>query len=345
MDSRKNAHSFIAFLDKEEPFLMEIPNDFAYNLWGDNIPYNKTVDIQDGENLRKVRITKKNDRPVFTDGWMDGWMMLVRHNQLKYKDGILIKAVGQLKFEVLCFKDLVCQNSYITAAIESELGMSFYGQNFKGGMTKVYFGQRFWNVRLERSSEGGYFKAGWSKVVEEVPLDTEYFLVFTRLDSMTFDVSVFDPDTGTEVFIIKSTTDDDMIVESNLPDEVCQDDREGNKKDVSIEIVHSERIQRNLRSRVKRVDAATSTGSRVLKTTDLSQRNHRSRVKMVDAAPITGSPVLKSTNLTKRRKTVQKVNPKSPVLNFTRFAEPEIVRLYRFFIVSLFNFLSKAYSY
>ncbi|KAJ0604428.1 putative transcription factor B3-Domain family [Helianthus annuus] len=135
----------------------------------------------------------------------------------------------------------------------------FYDQNFKGGMTKVYFGQRFWNVRLERSSEGGYFKAGWSKVVEEVPLDTEYFLVFTRLDSMTFDVSVFDPDTGTEVFIIKSTTDDDMIVESNLPDEVCQDDREGNKKDT----------QRNLRSRVKRVDAAASTGSPVLKTTDL----------------------------------------------------------------------------
>ncbi|KAJ0690366.1 putative transcription factor B3-Domain family [Helianthus annuus] len=133
-------------------------------------------------------------------------MMLVRHNQLKYKDGILIKAVGQLKFEVLCFKDLVCQNSYITTAFESELGMclmadkffnEFYGQNFEGGMTKVYFGQRFWNVRLERSSEGGYFKAGWSKVVEEVPLDTEYFLVFTRLDSMTFDVSVFDPDTRT----------------------------------------------------------------------------------------------------------------------------------------------------
>ncbi|MFS7954150.1 hypothetical protein Hanom_Chr07g00626891 [Helianthus anomalus] len=82
--------------------------------------------------------------------------------------------------------------------------------------------------------------------------------------------------------------------------------------------------QRNLRSRVKRVDAAASTGSRVLKTTDLSQRNLRSRVKMVDAAPITGSPVLKSTDLTKRRKTVQKVNPKSPVLNFTRFAEPRI---------------------
>ncbi|KAF5799948.1 putative transcription factor B3-Domain family [Helianthus annuus] len=205
MDSRKNAHSFIAFIDKEEPFLMEISNDFAYNLWGDNIPYYETVEIRDGENLRKVRIRKTNDRPVFTDGWI----LLVRHHQLKYKDGVLIKAVGQLKFEVLCSKDLVCQNSYITAQVETELGMSlmadkffneFYGKNFKGGMAKVYFGQRFWNVRLEGSSEGGYFKAGWGKVVEEVPLDTDYFLVFTRLDSITVDVSVFDPDTGTKVF-------------------------------------------------------------------------------------------------------------------------------------------------
>ncbi|KAM0028879.1 putative DNA-binding pseudobarrel domain superfamily [Helianthus debilis subsp. tardiflorus] len=99
---------------------MAIPNDYAYNLWGDKIPYYKTVEIRDGENLRKVGIRKINDGPVFTDGWI----LLVRHHQLKYKDGVLIKAVSQLKFEVLCFKDLICQNSYITAQVETELGMS-----------------------------------------------------------------------------------------------------------------------------------------------------------------------------------------------------------------------------
>ncbi|MFS7989083.1 putative transcription factor B3-Domain family [Helianthus anomalus] len=208
MDSRKNAHSFIAFIDKEEPDLMAISNDFAYNLWGDKIPYYKTIEIRDSENLRNVRIRKTNDGPVFTDGWI----LLVRYHQLKYKDGVLIKAVGQLKFEVLCFKDLVCQNSYIIAQVETKLGMSlmadnffnkFYDKNIKGGMAKVYFGERFWNVRLEGTSEGGYFKAGWRKVVEEVPQDNDYFLVFTRLDSKTFDVSVFDPNTGTEVFLKK----------------------------------------------------------------------------------------------------------------------------------------------
>ncbi|MFS7976235.1 hypothetical protein Hanom_Chr10g00890061 [Helianthus anomalus] len=52
------------------------------------------------------------------------------------------------------------------------------------------------------------------------------------LDLVSFDVSVFDPDTGTEVFLKKSTADDDMIVEQKLPADVCEDDLEGNKKDV-----------------------------------------------------------------------------------------------------------------
>ncbi|KAM0028880.1 putative transcription factor B3-Domain family [Helianthus debilis subsp. tardiflorus] len=81
--------------------------------------------------------------------------------------------------------------------------MSFTSKISKVEWPRFKFGERFWNVRLEGSSEGGYFKAGWRKVVEEVPLDSDYFLVFTRLDSKTFDVSVFDPDTGTTVFLKK----------------------------------------------------------------------------------------------------------------------------------------------
>ncbi|MFS7992504.1 putative transcription factor B3-Domain family [Helianthus anomalus] len=207
MDSTKRAHSFITFIDKEEPVFLVIPNDFATILWGDKIPYYKTVEIRDGDNLR-----------------------------MKYKDGVLIKAVGQFTFEVSCFKELVCQNSYLTAQVETELRMSlmpnkffndFYAQNFKGGMATVYFGERFWNVKLEEASENGCFKAGWRKVVEEVPLYSDYFLVFTRLDSKTFDVSVFDPDTGTE-----STADADVIVESMLPADVSEYDLERKPKGV-----------------------------------------------------------------------------------------------------------------
>ncbi|MFS7992492.1 putative DNA-binding pseudobarrel domain superfamily [Helianthus anomalus] len=97
-----------------------IPNDFATTHWGDKIPYYKTVEIRDGDNLRMIRIRKTNDGPII---FTDGWIMLGRDYQLKYKDRVLIKAVGQFKFEVSCFKELVCQNSYLTTQVENELRM------------------------------------------------------------------------------------------------------------------------------------------------------------------------------------------------------------------------------
>ncbi|KAJ0733053.1 putative transcription factor B3-Domain family [Helianthus annuus] len=330
MDSSKNRHSFLAFVDDEEPILMEIPIDFAKNLWGDKIPYYQTVEIRDGDKVRKMRIRKKNDGPVFTDGWM--W--LVKENQLKNKDGVRITAVGQLNFEVLCFKDLVCKNTYITAQVECDYGNcvmpdkfypDFYGNNFKGGMAKVIFGERFWNVRLEGGSNGGYFTDGWEKVVEELPIDKYYYFVFSSLDLLSFAVSVFDPDTGTEVFLKKSTADDDMIVEQKLPADVCEENLEGNKKHVKVKSrVDETQPKRNLRSRIKRVDAAASNASPVLKSTETTKRNLRSRIKKVDEAPLTGSPYLKSTNLKKRKKTLQTLNPQSTVLNFKRIAEHRI---------------------
>ncbi|MFS8034341.1 putative transcription factor B3-Domain family [Helianthus anomalus] len=97
-----------------------IPDDFATTLWEDKIPYYKTIEIWDGDNLRMVRIRKRNDGPIFKEGWI----MLVRVHRLKYKDGVLIKAVGQFKFEVSCLKELICQNSYLTSQVDTELGIS-----------------------------------------------------------------------------------------------------------------------------------------------------------------------------------------------------------------------------
>ncbi|MFS7992503.1 putative transcription factor B3-Domain family [Helianthus anomalus] len=189
-----------------------IPNDFATTNWGDKIPYYKTVEIRDGDNLRMVRIRKTNDGPIFTDGWI----VLDRDYQLKYKDGVLIKAVGQFKFEVSCFKELVCQNSYLTTQVENELGMS-----------------------------SGGFKAGWRKVVEEVTLDSDYFL---------------------------STADADVIVESKLSADVSEDDLEGNPKDVKGKSKLDDGLtQRTLRSRVEKVNAAPIIGSPVLKFTKLAE--------------------------------------------------------------------------
>ncbi|MFS7992493.1 putative transcription factor B3-Domain family [Helianthus anomalus] len=223
MNSTKRAHSFITFVDKKEPVFFVIPNDFATTLSGDKIPYYKIVEIQDGDNLRMVRIRKTNDGTIFTDGWI----MLVRDHQLKYKDGVLIKAGGQFTFEVSCFKELLMPDKFFN---------DFYAQNFKGGMATVYFGKRFWNVKLEEASENGCFKAGWRKVVEE------------------------------------STADADVIVKSMLPADVSEDDLERKPKGVKCKSkLDDGQTQRTLRSRVEKVNAAPIIGSSVLKFTKLAE--------------------------------------------------------------------------
>ncbi|KAJ0815480.1 putative transcription factor B3-Domain family [Helianthus annuus] len=122
MDPTKMAPSFLTIIADEEPVFLTIPNDFSTVLWGDKVPYCKTVQIRDGNRLRMVRIRKRNGEPVFM--FTDGWIMLLRDHGLKYKDVVLIKAVGPLKFEVSCFREFVCGNSYLTAHINTESGMS-----------------------------------------------------------------------------------------------------------------------------------------------------------------------------------------------------------------------------
>ncbi|XP_022011064.1 uncharacterized protein LOC110910772 [Helianthus annuus] len=177
MDSTKIPPSFLKFIGEDIVFLT-IPSDFATNLWGDKVPYGKTVQIRDGGSLSFVRIRNRNGQPIFTDGWIN----LVRKNALKLKDGVLITATGPYTFNVSWFKEYVCQNSYFTAQQKTVPEMSlmphtfwknFYGKNYKGEMARVYIGERFWNVKLEACSHCCCFKDGWRKLVEEVPLENE----------------------------------------------------------------------------------------------------------------------------------------------------------------------------
>ncbi|KAJ0801627.1 putative transcription factor B3-Domain family [Helianthus annuus] len=207
MDSTKIPPSFLKFIGEDIVFLT-IPSDFATNLWGDKVPYGKTVQIRDGGSLRFVRIRNRNGEPIFTDGWI----MLVRKNALKLKYGVLITATGPYTFNVSWFKEYVCQNSYFTTQQKTVPEMSlmphtfwknFYGKNYKGEMARVYIGEGFWNVKLEACSHCCCFKDGWRKLVEEVPLENEPYLVFTMLDLKSFELSVFDAETGTEIVFKK----------------------------------------------------------------------------------------------------------------------------------------------
>ncbi|KAJ0591744.1 putative transcription factor B3-Domain family [Helianthus annuus] len=216
MDPTKIPPSFLTFIADEIVFLVcffpfvTIPSEFATNLWGDKVRYGKTVQIRDGNNLRSVRIRKRNGEPIFPDGWI----MLVRENDLKYKDGVWITATGPYTFNVSCFKEFVCQNSYFTAQINDVPYMNlmpdkfwnnFYGKKYKGEMARVYVGQRFWDVKLEASSECCCFKDRWLKLVEEVPLKNEPYLVFIMIDLKTFELFVFAHERGTEMVFKKMT--------------------------------------------------------------------------------------------------------------------------------------------
>ncbi|MFS7904570.1 hypothetical protein Hanom_Chr01g00037661 [Helianthus anomalus] len=66
-------------------------------------------------------------------------------------------------------------------------------------------------------TNGCGFTNGWLKVVEEVPIPIESWLVFTMIASKTFELSVFHPETGTEICFKKA----DVVV---LYDSVYGDD-------------------------------------------------------------------------------------------------------------------------
>ena len=84
-------------------------------------------------------------------------------------------------------------------------------------MATIYVGERFWNVMMKGRTDGCRFTDGWLKLIEEVPMAVESWLVFTMIASKTFELSVFHPETGTEVSFKKA----DVLV---LDDSVYGDD-------------------------------------------------------------------------------------------------------------------------
>ncbi|MFS7910766.1 hypothetical protein Hanom_Chr02g00110061 [Helianthus anomalus] len=65
---------------------------------------------------------------------------------------------------------------------------------------------------IEASSHCCCFKDGWLKLVEEVPMANEPYLVFTMIDLKTFELSVFDLESGTEMDKGKCEIDTDEVL-------------------------------------------------------------------------------------------------------------------------------------
>ncbi|KAJ0792904.1 putative transcription factor B3-Domain family [Helianthus annuus] len=81
----------------------------------------------------------------------------------------------------------------------NEFRRQFYGKNFKGGASTLYVGDRFWNVKMDGLSDSCVFTHGWSELVNDLVLDSRSNFVFSMVGYKTFEVSVFNHQTGTEI--------------------------------------------------------------------------------------------------------------------------------------------------
>ncbi|MFS7922589.1 hypothetical protein Hanom_Chr03g00250861 [Helianthus anomalus] len=82
-------------------------------------------------------------------------------------DDPIFWAIGPSTLYLSVFKTCVFDNSFIAKIIADD---GFI--NFKGGSVTLYVGDRFWNVKMEGWSDKSAFTNGWSKLIEDLALDT-----------------------------------------------------------------------------------------------------------------------------------------------------------------------------
>ncbi|KAJ0937842.1 putative transcription factor B3-Domain family [Helianthus annuus] len=93
----------------------------------------------------------------------------------------------------------------------------FYGSSYKGGSATLYLGDRFWNVKMEALSDKCAFTDGWSNLIRDLELDSRTTFIFTMAGYETFELSVFNHETGTQMYFKKV----DVVV---LDDPIYGDD-------------------------------------------------------------------------------------------------------------------------
>ena len=93
----------------------------------------------------------------------------------------------------------------------------FYGSSYKGGSATLYLGDRFWNVKMEALSDKCAFLDGWSNLIRDLELDSRTTFIFTMAGYETFELSVFNHETGTQMYFKKV----DVVV---LDDPIYGDD-------------------------------------------------------------------------------------------------------------------------
>ncbi|KAJ0734831.1 hypothetical protein HanPI659440_Chr11g0424881 [Helianthus annuus] len=69
MDLSNNSPSFLKLIEDDDPIFVEIPNDFATLMWGEQPLYGESVKIVDGNDLWVVRVKRTGLGLVLGDGF------------------------------------------------------------------------------------------------------------------------------------------------------------------------------------------------------------------------------------------------------------------------------------
>ncbi|KAJ0714903.1 putative transcription factor B3-Domain family [Helianthus annuus] len=221
MDPKISSCSFLKLVDVQHPTKVEIPNDFSKLLWGEQFPYGDRIKIFAADNLWIVEIEKYGLGPVLGDGFDK----VVTDSGLQKNDYLLFNSLGPSTWYLDVFKSCVLDNSFITSIrvdddfvlMPEKFWGQFYGSSYKGGLATVYIGDRFWNVKMEVLSDKCAFTDGWSNLITDLELDSRTTFIFTMAGYETFELSVFNHETGTQMYFKKV----DVVV---LDDPIYGDD-------------------------------------------------------------------------------------------------------------------------
>ncbi|MFS7912064.1 putative transcription factor B3-Domain family [Helianthus anomalus] len=270
LDPSKNSPSFLKLIEDDDPVFLEIPNDFASMMSGEQPPYNESVKIVEGNNIWFVRMKRIALGPVLGDDFTKA----VRDSGITKNDYLLFQCFGPSSFFVSVFKSSVHENCFISKikpeddVMADEFRRQFYGQNFKGGESTLYVGDRFWNVKMDGLSDSCVFTHGCSEMVNDLALDRRSTFVFATAGYKTFEVSVFNHQTGTETQFKKV----DLVV---LDNSIYGDDG----YDVVIADIDDSKFDKFFSSLIEMEDVKKKKTDPKGKTKVVGDENQTSKVK------------------------------------------------------------------
>ncbi|MFS7930089.1 putative transcription factor B3-Domain family [Helianthus anomalus] len=122
--------------------------------------------------------------------------------QLPYGHCVMafLKLLGKLVYKkmIICCSTLLDDLHGILMSLSHVFWKTFLSHPLELMMISL-----FWNVKMEALSDKCAFTDGWSKLIRDLALHTRSTFIFTMAGYKTFEVSVFNHETGTQIYFKK----------------------------------------------------------------------------------------------------------------------------------------------